>query len=79
MPSSHKLMLFILLLMGAALVMHIVHHDVGDMQAMTWAEGSFSTILGALILMLTGRIARAEPPAPTGLKIDKQNTPESKP
>jgi len=41
--------------------MHIVHHDPNDMQAMTWAEGAFSTILGALILILTGRINNAHP------------------
>jgi hypothetical protein len=64
--NTDKLMLFILLLLGAYMVMHIVHHDQGDMQALTWAEGSFSTVLGALILILTGRIQSAHPPDGNG-------------
>jgi hypothetical protein len=59
-----KMLLFILLLLAGYLVMHIVHHDPNDMQAMTWAEGAFSTILGALILILTGRINNAHPLQP---------------
>jgi hypothetical protein len=59
--NTDKLMLFVLLVLGGYMVMHIVHHDQGDMQAMTWAEGAFSTILGALILILTGRVNAAHP------------------
>lgn len=70
--STDKLLLFILVVLGGLLILHIMHHDSGDMQAVTWAENSFSTVLGALILILTGRIARSDgqtanglPPTPT--------------
>lgn len=49
------------------MVMHILHHDQGDMQAMTWAEGTFSTILGAFVLILTGRGPRADGQTANGL------------
>lgn len=58
--NTDKMLLFIALILAGYLVMHIIHHDAGDMQAMTWAEGAFSTILGALILILTGRVQRAD-------------------
>jgi hypothetical protein len=68
--NTDKLLLFVLVLASGMLVMHMVHHQV-DKDALTWAENSFSTVLGALILILTGRIQRADnqtangaPPAP---------------
>ncbi len=65
--NTDKLLLFVLVLLSGFVVMHIVHHDPDNMQAMTWAEGAFSTVLGALILILTGRGLRADgqPPPPT--------------
>jgi hypothetical protein len=65
--NTDKLMLFILLILSGGMVMHIVHHDAGDMQAMTWAESAFSTVLGALILILTGRIARTDGQTASGV------------
>lgn len=77
--NSDKLMLFILLLLGGYLVMHIVHHDQGDMQAMTWAEGAFSTVLGALILILTGRGPAIIPPSPSQPSSDNTDSNSSQP
>ena len=60
--NTDKMMLFVLLVLAGYIVLHIVHHDPDNMQATTWAEGAFSTILGALILILTGRVQRADAP-----------------
>lgn len=62
--NTDKLLLFFLVLLLAYLNIHVMHHDQGDMQAVTWAQGAFSTVLGALILILTGRVAAAHPSAP---------------
>lgn len=58
--NTDKMLLFILVLVLIGLNMHIAHHDANDMQTVTWAQGAFSTVLGALILILTGRIQRAD-------------------
>lgn len=58
--NTDKLLLFILVLVLLGVTVHIAHHDPGDMEAVTWSEGSFSTVLGALILILTGRVSRAD-------------------
>jgi len=50
-----KILLFLLVVLTGVMVLHMVHH-VADMEALTWAENAFSTVLGALILILTGRI-----------------------
>ena len=55
-----KLLLFVLTLATGYIVLHIVHHQNLDQSAMAWAENAFSTVLGALILILTGRIQRAD-------------------
>lgn len=65
--NTDKLLLFVLVILGGIMVMHITHHDAGDMQAMTWAEGAFSTTLGALILILTGRVQRSDGQTANGL------------
>jgi hypothetical protein len=62
--NTDKLMLFILIIFMGFLALHVIHHDANDMQAITFVEGAFSTVLGALILILTGRTIAAHPPAP---------------
>lgn len=76
-----KLLLFALVLLMSGIVIHIAHHESGDMQAVTWAQGAFSTVLGALILILTGRVARSDgqtangaPPTPA---VDTPATPST--
>jgi len=69
-----KLLLFSLTILTGAIVIHVIHHQTIDQSAMAWAENAFSTVLGALILILTGRIQRSDgqtangqpptPPAP---------------
>jgi hypothetical protein len=44
--NTDKLLLFVLVLLAGVLVMHMVHHGA-DKDALTWAENSFSTVLGA--------------------------------
>lgn len=58
--NTDKVMLFLLTLILVAVTVHVVHHDAGDMQAFAWASGAFSTVLGALVMILTGRIQRAD-------------------
>lgn len=41
------------------MILHLVNKGTNQ-DIITWAENSFSTALGALILILTGRIARAD-------------------
>lgn len=40
-------------------MIHLVHHGYADKDLLTWLENAFSTVLGALILILTGRVQRA--------------------
>ena len=56
---------------------HIFHHDIDNMGAIAFISfmtGSVSTVLGALILILTGRVQRADstpspiPPSPDAPK-----------
>lgn len=54
-----KIILFLLVVLTGILVLHMVHHQA-DMDALTWAENAFSTALGALILILTGRIGNGK-------------------
>jgi hypothetical protein len=69
--NTDKLLLFILVIIGGLLIMHMVHHSV-DGDTLKWIETEVSTVVGALILILTGRIARTDgqtangqPPTPT--------------
>lgn len=46
-----------------AAAMHIFHHDSDSMEAIAFVSfmtGSVSTVLGALVMILTGRISRAD-------------------
>lgn len=60
--NTDKLLLFTLVLLGGVFMLHIIHHGPPDAQLLTWLENAFSTVLGALILILTGRITRADTP-----------------
>jgi uncharacterized membrane protein YdcZ (DUF606 family) len=71
---NHNTDKLILLLLAAGLwsstmwaAMHIFHHDLDNMAALAFISfmtGSVSTVLGALILILTGRTFRADNPTP---------------
>lgn len=70
--NTDKLMLFLLVVMILVAAIHIMHHDSDNMQAFEFVTGAFSTVLGALVMILTGRIQRADnqtangqPPTPT--------------
>lgn len=65
--NTDKLLLFILTCLLGAMILHILHHGSADGPLLAWAENSFSTVLGALILILTGRINRAAAEAPPSL------------
>ena len=56
--NTDKILLYSLVLLTGYIVVHIVHHGDVDQSALAWAENAFSTVLGALILILTGRIQR---------------------
>ena len=58
--NTDKILLFVLTLILVGVTVHVMHHDAGDMQAFGWASGAFSTVLGALVMILTGRVQRAD-------------------
>ena len=58
--NTDKLLLYSLVILGGLFMLHILHHGQPDNQLLTWLENAFSTVLGALILILTGRIQRAD-------------------
>lgn len=69
--NTDKLMLFILVVGAGMMAEHVISAHSGDMQAFEWISGAFSTLLGALVMVLTGRSNRADnqtgngvPPAP---------------
>jgi hypothetical protein len=83
--NTDKLLLFVLVIIGGLLIMHMVHHNV-DSETLKWIETEVSTVLGALILILTGRIARTDgqtangqPPTPTLPDPTPNPTPNSIP
>jgi hypothetical protein len=53
-------MLFLLVVLAGGMAEHVLAHHAGDMQAFEWISGAFSTLLGALVMVLTGRISRAD-------------------
>lgn len=58
--NTDKILLYSLVVFTGLLTLHIIHHGAGDKNSLEWAENAFSTVLGALILILTGRISRAD-------------------
>lgn len=62
-----KILLFVLVVMLMFAVDHVLEHHGGDMQALEWATGAFSTVLGALVMVLTGRVSRADGQTANGL------------
>lgn len=80
------LLLLVFMLWGSTLwtALHIFHHDTDSMEAIAFISfmtGSVSTVLGALVMIMTGRAQRADgqtgngvpptpanPPLPTGAK-----------
>jgi len=69
--NTDKILLLTILLLAGGLIVHFVHHSMDD-SLLAWAEHTFDVILGALVLILTGRNARADgqtanglPPTPT--------------
>lgn len=56
--NTDKLILLLLILIGKAMVLYLVTHHM-DASVVNWAQNSYDTILGALIMVLTGRITRA--------------------
>ena len=73
--NTDKVMLFILVIGFAALVDHILDRHSGDMQALAIASGAFTTCLGALVMILTGRVQRADGQTANGLPPATQNNP----
>ena len=61
--NTDKLLLYSLVLFSGVFMIHVIHHGPADQGLLSWLENAFSTILGALILILTGRVNRADPPA----------------
>jgi fumarate reductase subunit D len=58
--NTDKLLLFLLTILLLFFAGHILHHDSDNMQAFEFITGAFSTVLGALVMILTGRISRAD-------------------
>ncbi len=58
--NTDKILLFILVVILIGMIMHILHHGTPDAPLLQWAENSFDTVLGALIMVLTGRLNRAD-------------------
>jgi len=59
--NTDKLLLYSLVLLTGILMIHVIH-DGADKSILEWLENAFSTVLGALILILTGRVNRADSP-----------------
>lgn len=57
--NTDKILLFVLVILSGLMVLHMLHHGA-DHEAITWGEGLVSTFDGALIMVLTGRISRAD-------------------
>ena len=55
-----KILLFLLVVAFAVMIDHILDYHSGDMQALAIVSGAFSTVLGALVMILTGRVNRAD-------------------
>ena len=55
--------------------LHIFHHDIDNMAALAFISfmtGAVSTVLGALVMIMTGRIQRADQNGtPTALAINQ--------
>lgn len=77
--TDKVILLFLVLTLWASTMwaaMHIFHHDIDNMGAVAFVSfmtGSVSTVLGALLLILTGRTLRVDsqpsnPTPPTGGK-----------
>ena len=73
--NTDKILLFVLVLLTGCMVLYIVYHGGGDQSVVAWGENAFSTVLGALILILTGRIARAGQDAPPSPPANGSDTP----
>lgn len=58
--NTDKIMLFFLVIAAGIMADHVLDHHMADMQAFEWITGAFSTLLGALVMVLTGRSARAD-------------------
>jgi hypothetical protein len=75
--NTDKLLLFLLVLATGYIVMHIIHHGTADQGALEWAENAFSTVLGALILILTGRVNRTDGQTANGVPPTIPSTPQA--
>lgn len=64
LQNTDKLLLFVLVLLGGAMMVHILHHGAADNTLMNWLENAFMTVLGALILLLTGHKKDGPPEVP---------------
>lgn len=53
--NTDKFLLFVLVLLGGLMILHVLHHGSVDDKLMSWLENAFMTALGALLLLLTGR------------------------
>lgn len=73
--NTDKFLLFTLCILGGFFMLHIIHHGNPDMGLITWLENAFSTVLGALVMILTGTFIKnknggTNAPPPTELPID---------
>lgn len=64
--NTDKLLLFLLIICFGSLILHILHHG-SDANTLSWAENEFSGVVGAFILILTGRTNRADGQTGNGL------------
>jgi len=60
--NTDKLLLYSLVVLGGIFMIHLLHHGSPDEKLLAWLENAFSTVLGALILILTGRTSQPVPP-----------------
>ena len=58
--NTDKILLFALTVLLLFFAGHILHHDSDNMQAFEFITGAFSTVHVALVMILTGRISRAD-------------------
>lgn len=65
--NTDKLLLLFVLIGCGLLILHVIHHGMPDDGLLAWVEHSFDVVLGALVLILTGRTARADGQTANGL------------
>ena len=70
--NTDKLLLYSLVVIFASLILYSFAHG-GSEKMLDWEQDTCATILGALLLILTGRLNRADGQTDNGVPTTTQN------